>query len=71
MRLFLKASLLVCFALTALAQSDRGTITGAVSDPVNAIVPGAAVSARNTVADDRSTVPPARAGGESKALPWH
>ena len=39
-----------CLALTflAFAQSDRGTITGAVSDPANAVVPGATVVARNT-----------------------
>ncbi|MCU1337581.1 MAG: hypothetical protein JWO19_3162 [Bryobacterales bacterium] len=34
-------------ALTALAQSDRGTITGTISDPAGALVPGAPVEARN------------------------
>ena len=48
MRFFVRLSLLVCFALTAFAQGDRGTITGTVSDPVSAIVPGATVSAKNT-----------------------
>src|SRR6266446_5448056 len=43
-----RLSLLFCCALAAFAQSDRGTITGAVSDPASAIVPGATVSARNT-----------------------
>ena len=49
MRSFVKSSLLLCcLALTAFAQGDRGTITGTVSDPVSAIVPGATVSAKNT-----------------------
>src|SRR5262249_13142976 len=43
-------ALAVCslfIALTALAQSDRGTITGAVSDPAGAVVAGAPIQARN------------------------
>jgi hypothetical protein len=42
--------LIACSILTAvaLAQSDRGTITGTVSDPAGAVVPGAVVSVRNT-----------------------
>src|SRR5512142_3098038 len=35
------------FALAAFAQSDRGTITGTVTDPAGAVVPGAPVEARN------------------------
>lgn len=35
------------FALSAFAQSDRGTITGTVTDPAGAVVPGAPVEARN------------------------
>ena len=35
-------------AVTAIAQSDRGTITGTVLDPAGAIIPDAAVEARNT-----------------------
>src|ERR1700674_2883700 len=35
------------FALTALAQGDRGTITGTISDPAGAVVPAAPVEARN------------------------
>jgi hypothetical protein len=31
----------------AIAQSDRGTITGTISDPAGAVVAGAAVEARN------------------------
>ena len=41
---FLLASSL---AVTCLAQSDRGTITGTISDPATAVVPGAQVSAVN------------------------
>src|SRR5947209_13339903 len=37
----------VC-ASTLLAQSDRGTITGTVSDAANAVVPNAAVTATNS-----------------------
>ncbi len=32
----------------ALAQSDRGTITGAVSDPSSAVLPGVSIVATNT-----------------------
>src|SRR5438128_3301833 len=35
-------------AWAAFAQSDRGTITGTVSDPTNAVIPGANVVATNT-----------------------
>src|SRR5438093_11225812 len=36
------------FSLGALAQSDRGTITGTVMDASGAVVPGASVSVKNT-----------------------
>src|ERR1035438_316499 len=35
------------FTVAALAQSDRGTITGTVSDSTGAVVPSAAITARN------------------------
>jgi hypothetical protein len=35
------------FAFGAIAQSDRGTITGTISDPAGSLVPGAPVQARN------------------------
>jgi len=35
-------------AITLFAQSDRGTITGTISDPAGAVVAGAAVEAKNT-----------------------
>src|SRR5256714_14062261 len=33
---------------SALAQGDRGTITGTVADATNAVIPGAGVTATNT-----------------------
>src|SRR5258708_2139818 len=36
------------FAAAVFAQSDRGTITGEVSDPASAVVPNAKVVAKNT-----------------------
>ena len=42
---------LCCLTLTVsriFAQSDRGTITGTVTDPAGAVVANAAVEARNT-----------------------
>jgi hypothetical protein len=37
----------IASALALLAQSDRGTITGTVADPVGAVVANAAIEARN------------------------
>ena len=45
------ACVLVAFGLAAFAQSDRGTITGTVSDPAGAVIGGAAVEARNVATD--------------------
>ena len=42
------AAFCALFAAAAFAQSDRGTITGTVSDPANAMVPNAKVVATNT-----------------------
>ena len=41
------ASCLLVFAVALFGQSDRGTITGTVSDPAGAVVASAAVEARN------------------------
>ena len=40
-------SLLLC-AIPVFAQTDRGTVTGTVTDPSHAVIPGAEVTARNT-----------------------
>ncbi len=39
----------ILWAVAAFAQSDRGTITGTVTDPANAVVPGAKVTATNSL----------------------
>src|SRR5438309_3500110 len=48
MRRVLTAAFVVVLAQTAYAQSDRGTITGAISDPANAVVPNATIAATNS-----------------------
>ena len=47
MRSILSAGFLVLFAWAARAQSDRGTITGTVSDPAGAVVANARIEAKN------------------------
>jgi hypothetical protein len=48
MRLLAGIVCLIWFALPGFSQSDRGTITGTVSDPAGAVVPNAPITARNT-----------------------
>ena len=48
MRSFSIALVLFFVALTLFAQTDRGTITGTVSDPAGAVVANAAIEARNS-----------------------
>jgi hypothetical protein len=47
MRSLLVAGCILVFTLAAFAQSDRGTITGTISDPTGAVVANAAIEARN------------------------
>jgi hypothetical protein len=47
MRSLLIAVCFFAFAFAALAQSDRGTITGTVADPGGAVIASAAIEARN------------------------
>ena len=47
MRLIWSAIFLSARSFLALAQSDRGTITGTISDPAGAVVSNAAIQARN------------------------
>ena len=48
MRLVSAAPCSLLFALALFAQNDRGTLTGTVQDPANAMVPNAPVIAINT-----------------------
>ena len=47
MRSVVSTILVLLFSVAVFAQSDRGTITGTVTDPASAVVPGAKVVARN------------------------
>ena len=42
------AILLLSVGITAFAQSNNGTITGTVSDPAGAVVPGAVIQVKNS-----------------------
>jgi hypothetical protein len=44
---FLACLVLIAYTWSAFAQTDRGTITGTVSDPSSAVIPGASVVATN------------------------
>jgi hypothetical protein len=48
MRVSVARALLFGSAAAVLAHSDRGTITGTISDPAGAVIANAAVEARNT-----------------------
>lgn len=47
-RLFVLLSIMVFVVSMSFAQSDRGTITGTISDPTSAVIPGANVAAINS-----------------------
>src|SRR5215213_11054366 len=44
--------LLACFTLPALAQNNKGTIVGTVTDPNGALVAGAKITVINTATGD-------------------
>src|SRR5947199_8221897 len=48
MRPVLVAVCVVLIAQVAFGQSDRGTVTGTISDQTNAVIPGASIVAANT-----------------------
>src|SRR5689334_17066194 len=48
--LFLTAAIVFC-TFPALAQSDRGTVTGTIADPAGAVVAGAKIEAKNVATD--------------------
>ena len=47
MRITISASICLLLPVLAFAQNDRGTITGTISDPAKAVVPGATVAGIN------------------------
>jgi len=47
MRTLLRSAGLFLFAFSIFAQSDRGTITGTVSDPAGAVIPNALIEAKH------------------------
>src|ERR1700683_761590 len=67
MRLTLVSLGTVLFALTAFAQSDRGTITGTILDPAGAVVAGAAIEATNV--DTGSVFPVASSSTGNYTIP--
>jgi hypothetical protein len=44
---FLMIAVSLCVAMSAFAQTDRGTITGTVADATGAVIPGVAIEAKN------------------------
>src|SRR5688572_23615311 len=46
-------SFFLLFAVPAFAQTDRGTVTGAISDGTGAVIPGVSVVATNTQTNAR------------------
>ena len=51
MKSFVRSAIVLFFVSAAFAQSDRGTITGTISDPAGAVIASAAIQARNTATD--------------------
>ena len=45
--IFITGCILLLFAISASAQSDRGTITGTISDPAGAVIANALIQAKN------------------------
>src|SRR6266700_4172529 len=47
-RILFTLAVMLAVSITALAQSDRGTITGTIADPAGAVVANAPIEAKNT-----------------------
>src|SRR5262245_20534915 len=56
----LLAFLLSCLALTA--QSERGQLTGSITDPTGAMVPGAEIAVLNLATGERRTTASSESG---------
>ena len=54
-RLFIAVAMSLLCAITALAQTSRGTVTGSVTDPNGAVIPGAEVQLKNTATNQIRT----------------
>src|SRR6266568_5101861 len=54
MKTFVGSVLLLFLALNTFGQSDRGTITGTITDPSGALIPGAKITLVNVETDTRS-----------------
>src|SRR5690349_21454900 len=48
MKSLLRSLCFLAVAVTAAAQTDRGTLTGVVTDPTGAVVPNAVIQAKNS-----------------------
>src|SRR5262245_14559001 len=46
-KILLFAAMIAILAITALAQTSRGTVSGIVTDPTGAVVPGASITLTN------------------------
>ena len=67
MRLTGLVSFLLVSAVAVFAQSDRGTMTGTISDPAGAVIAGAGVEARNT--ETRALYPVAASATGNYTIP--
>jgi len=69
-RLFCVIGTFVLLAVSAIAQSDRGAITGTIADPSGAVIPGAQITLTNVETGTRSdTVATATGNYTVPALP--
>lgn len=65
------AMLAIAFAPAVEAQTDRGTVTGVVLDPLGAVIPNAAVSARNLANGAQFRTSTTETGAYTlPSLPW-
>ena len=74
MRSLTRSACIFLLAWGAFAQSDRGTITGTISDPAGAMVAGAAIEAKNQATGVTYQAASTATGNRAKRLlqfhPW-